>query len=124
MEAQFLQSQEAVQSSDPGYTLSTYILGAHTSALPAGVRHVCISALSVDIPADVVVGWLQLAAGHPPTGELSAHTVHAINEMSADTLVDGVAEIWRRRVKSAGIDRQRWVNFINAAVRRSKKLNG
>lgn len=82
----------------------------------------CISALSVDVPADVVVGWLQLAAGHPPTGELSQHTVRAIVALPTDTLIDGVAEIWRRRVKSAGIDRQRWVNFINAAVRRSKKL--
>lgn len=110
------------------FTTSTHhILGDQTDRVPLGVRHVCVAAISVGVPSAIVVSWLQLAAGQPPTGKLSRHNCTAFEELCPAQLIAGVVALWRRRMKSLATvqgDGQRWTNFINAAERRSLKLHG
>lgn len=121
------QVSQAPQTSWPATHLSTpVILGSLTEQLPPGVRHVCVSAVSIGVDIRTVVEWVQLALGQPPTGVLTLHNLVAAEERHPNDVVAGVVKLWRRRMKTLATitgDLQRWTNFINAAEKRSRKLN-
>ena len=122
--------QEAlpVKSASPAIlSFTPGTLGNLTEQLPAGVRHVGVSAVSVGVDVRTVISWLQLSIGQPPTGVFTIHNLAAIEELQPNDIVAGVVKVWRRRMKTLSTlegDGQRWTNFINAAEKRSRRLNG
>lgn len=121
-------SQVQIPQTGSVFTTSTFQpLGEHTDKVPLGVRHVCVSAISIGVDATIVVSWLQLSAGQPPTGKLSKHNCTAFATLCEAQLISDVVALWRRRMRSLATiqgDGQRWTNFINAAEKRSLKLHG